>query len=191
MLTLEQLNALRGLNSSMPQSDKKTDTGVAIQSVATTDNSENNTNIPKTSDHANTEVTAETKQSESFYSNPIEAPCKNYMDEQGYFAYIDAYTHEVSHINLESGKIYTQDEVYQMSLSHAVRALPETYHNLTWQQVIDNDTSYDRFGSPVFTYEEINRALTKSKEPTSPTTGEIQKQPNDEAKTDPWGFPKE
>ena len=92
---------------------------------------------------------------------PVEIPCKNYTDENGHFAYIDIQTNKVVHVNLESEKIYTEDEVNQLCLKQITDTLPDDYKELTWQDVVNIDTLYDKFNRPAFTQQEIEEALKK------------------------------
>lgn len=122
---------------------------------------------------------------------PVEIPCKTYTDEKGHFAYIDANTHKIFHVNLDTGKVYTPDEVNQLSLQHAVHSLPDSYKELKWQETINNDTLYDRFGSPMFTFEELSTALENKISSTNHNEdpSSSNKSSEDATKTDPWGFP--
>ncbi|MBQ4400012.1 MAG: hypothetical protein II830_01810 [Alphaproteobacteria bacterium] len=178
MLTLQQLNALRGISANASKSATKTDNNIKS---AQPKNAPDSVSIPSP-------VTTEPQQQQpqNNYVSPIEIPCKNYADEQGHFAYIDANTHQTSHVNLDSGEVYTIEDVYRLSLAHSVKTLSATYHRLTWQQVMSNETLYDRFGSPVFSFEEIQTAYDKYIKPTiSSGTENV----NNPLKTDPFGFP--
>ncbi len=172
MLTLEQLNALRGIKSNSGSSaDKKTQVssaqGVATETVEIT---KNNT-APKVE-----------------YPDPIDIPCKNYTDEKGHFAYIDANTHQISHVNLDSGKTYTWDDVYALSLQHAVEPLSEEAHKLQWQQVLNEDTVFDRFGSPLFSFDEIQNAVEKAQNTSDVEPIASEEKANDKPKQDPFGL---
>ncbi len=98
---------------------------------------------------------------------PIEIPCKNYTDENGHFAYIDVQTDKVVHVNLESEKIYTEDEVNQLSLKQITDTLSDDYKELTWQDVVNIDTLYDKFNRPAFTLQEVEDALKKKNNRTN------------------------
>ncbi len=178
MLSLEQLNALRGTKASA--------TAPTATPVGTSDVGQN-ISQPADVSSASSGAQAQSQpqpqpQQESSYVAPVEVPCKNYDDEEGHFAYIDATTHQPMHVNLISGHPYTQDDVNRLSLFKVTSNLPGNAKNLTWQQVINNNTLYDQFGSPVFTVEEVNRVLEKM------TTSENMVSENP-PKTDPFGFP--
>lgn len=181
MLTLEKLNALRGISSGAAKSDE---TKTKISSQA-------NQNVAPNTEPATAMITPTQAQqapqnSQTGYPEPIEIPCKNYADEQGHFAYIDANTGQISHVNLENGNVYKLDDIYRLSLQHSVAALSEEYHKLVWQQVLNDETVYDRFGCPIFTFEEIQTAYDKYIKPTiSSGTENV----NNPLKTDPFGFP--
>lgn len=178
MLTLEQLNKLRGIKPNKPESisNNKADTTI-------------NETIPSVNN-----ATYDTK---SELPEPIEISCKNYTDEEGHFAYIDANTHKILHVNLDNGKVYTQDEVNQLSFKKATNFFPNDCSLLTWQEVVTDNTLYDKFGSPVFVFEEIDKALQKklNSKNTIPTDNELKStaiddtSADDERKTDSWGLP--
>ena len=143
MVSLEQLKALK--------------TKLGITKEETPDVTESKAVNPQSAEQKNKFV------------EPVAIPCKNYDDEKGHFAYIDANTHQPSHVNLATGKPYTQDDVNRLSLQKATKNMSEAEQKLTWQQVISKDTLYDQFGSPVFTAEEITRALTAPQNPEAPS----------------------
>lgn len=126
---------------------------------------------------------------------PVEISCKNYTDEKGHFAYIDANTKQIIHVNLDNGKVYTKEEVNQLSFKQSLSHLPSEYQNLTWQEVINKNTLYDEFGSPVFMLDEINAALNKNVNAQNEGSAEektgtvIENNTSNTPKTDPWGFP--
>ena len=167
MLTLEQLRVLRGTSSSVANKSAGTETGVLPDSVS----DKNEPSMPQ-----QVIEQPQVQQSQNRYPEPVKIPCKNYVDEQGHFFYIDANTHQISHVNLDTGQIYTFEDVYRLSLSHAVASLSDEYQNLTWQQVLSENTVFDRFGSPLFTFEEVYNAKEKSRQTIAP-------------KTDPFGLP--
>ena len=175
MLTLEQLNALRGIKSASTAPDNNTAESAPSAVAASAEGS--------AADKKDKSAPTENKG----YPEPIEIPCKNYADEKGHFAYIDANTKQVSHVNLDSGKTYSQDEVYRLSLQHAVEPLSEDAHKLEWQQVINSETLFDRFGSPVFTFEEIQNALEKARTTPQPLAENIAE--GGKPKKDPFGLP--
>lgn len=148
MLTLEQLNALRGI--------KTPDKPKPAANPAT----------PQTAPQQAQKSVSEPQQTADI-PDPVAIPCKNYNDEQGHFAYIDANTHKTEHVNLDTGKKYSQDDVNRLSLSYATRYMSDIEKQLTWQQVVNKDTVYDQFGSPIFTEEEIKRAVTYPQIPTT------------------------
>lgn len=175
MLSLEQLNALRGtkVNASAP--------------AASTDNEQNesqNVSQPETVAMPNSAAqTQEQPQQENSYIAPVEVPCKNYDDEEGHFAYIDANTHQATHVNLITGQPYTQDDVNRLSFLKVANSLFPEAKNLAWQQVINNNTLYDQFGYPMFTVEEVQNALYKVQATDNHNSEE------NKPKTDPFGFP--
>ena len=173
MLTLEKLNALRGISSNVakPNESKNTTTSQTHQTTV--------------SSIEPTQVQQAPQNPQTGYPEPVEIPCKNYADEQGHFAYIDANTGQISHVNLENGAVYKLEDVYRLSLQHSVAALSEEYHKLTWQQVFSDKTVYDRFGCPMFTFDEIQAAYDKFKpaESTETMNAEVP------TKTDPFGLP--
>lgn len=151
MLTLEQLNALRGI--------KTPDKPKPAASPAT----------PQTAPQQTQKSVSEPQKETANIPDPVAIPCKNYNDEQGHFAYIDANTNLPKHVNLTFDKKYTQDEVNYLSFKYAVRNMSDAEKQLTWQQVVTKDTVYDQFGSPIFTEEEIKRAVTNPQIPTTPS----------------------
>lgn len=175
MLSLEKLNALRGIKTNKP-------TTVSNQKD----------NIPK-SDMVNNEAKISSNSTPNISVEAIEIPCKNYMDEEGHFAYIDANTHKISHVNLNSGKIYNFDEIHSLSLKYILRALPDIYQNLKWEEVVSNNTLYDKFGYPMFTIEELDNALYNKN--NIDQTEQILEDTNNKTlseynpQTDPWGLP--
>ena len=186
MLTLQQLNALRGISAHAPKPAAKTDTNA--QSAQQNTNATASTPMPPpiSAESQQPQPSQAVQQPQSNYIPPVEIPCKNYADEKGHFAYIDANTGQIAHVNLETGTVYKLDDVYRLSLQHAVSALSPSYHQLTWQQTLNDETVYDRFGSPVFLFEEIQTAYDKYVKPTlSSNTGNISNPP----KTDPFGLP--
>jgi len=179
MLTLEQLNALRGIKSASTPA-----TSAAPANPAAPVASAENAPSSAATDTKDKPASVENKG----YPDPIEIPCKNYADEKGHFAYIDANTKQVLHVNLDSGKPYSQDEVYRLSLQHAVAPLSEDAQKLEWQQVINSETLFDQFGSPVFTFEEIQNALEKANAtPPQPTAENVAE--DGKPKKDPFGLP--
>lgn len=167
-ISLERLNALRGIKTTKPsaQPNKNPDD---YSPPVNTDNSVN----------ATPSMPAKPNNSEQ-----VEIPCKNYADEDGHFAYIDARTDKIVHVNLNNGKVYTQDEVKQLSLKYAVRELGTDYQTLKWQDVVNENTSYDQFGSPIFNQGEIEIAMQNKK------TGVVNGTSSEnEVEMDPWGLP--
>lgn len=150
MLTLEQLNALRGI--------KTPDKPKPVANPAT----------PQTAPQQAQKSVSEPQKTADI-PDPVAIPCKNYNDEQGHFAYFDANTKKTEHVNLDTGKKYSQDDVNRLSLSYATRYMSDAEKQLTWQQVVNKDTVYDQFGSPIFTEEEIKRAVTHPQIPITPS----------------------
>lgn len=193
MLTLEQLRALRGIatgNSAMPAENQNAPASVQQN----TDNVGAFSALQQTPQQQQNAAS----QAQPKLPDPIEIPCKNYNDEQGHFAYIDAYTHEITHVNLDTGKTYTQDEVKALSLKHATAVLSDDAKRLSWQQVITSNTLFDQFGSPSFTFEEIQNALNKLRQnnaaysyaqPQPVQTSTLDASAENKPKTDPFGFP--
>ena len=179
MLTLERLNALRGISSNTAKStEQRTTIPASIgQAIASNVESVAETSEQPQPTQQNPQIT---------YPEPIEIPCKNYVDEKGHFAYIDANTGQISHVNLDTGNIYKWDDIYRLSLEHSVAALSDQYHQLTWQQVLDDKTVYDRFGSPMFTFAEIQKAYDKHIKPTFLSE---KTETDNQTKTDPFGIP--
>lgn len=168
MLTMEQLRALRGIAHS------KTEIRAEPQNIDQNSSAEiSEKNVPFSPTQKSIQ--------------PINIACKNYLDEDGHFAYIDAYTHEVSHVNLNTGKVYTQEEVNQLSLSKSTLSLSDEAQKLSWEQVVSDETLYDQFGSPVFTYAEIQDALHKLRETSAAVQDSGLKV--DSSGKDPWGLP--
>ncbi len=151
MLTLEQLNALRGIKTP----DKPKPATVSTPAQPTFQQPQKTVSEPL---KETVEIPA-----------PVAIPCKNYDDERGHFAYIDANTQKTEHVNLDTGKKYSQDDVNRLSLSYATRYMSDAEKQLTWQQVVSKDTVYDQFGSPIFTEEEIKKAVTNPQTPTTPS----------------------
>ena len=179
MLTLERLNALRGISSKAAKSTEQKTTAPASTSQTIDSKVETVTEVVA-------QPQANPQKSQICYPEPVEIPCKNYMDEKDHFAYIDANTGQISHVNLEKGNIYKLEDVYCLSLKHSVEALSDEYHQLTWQQVLNDETVYDRFGCPMFTFEEIQAAYDKYIKSTY-SLGENKTE--DKPKTDPFGIP--
>ncbi|MBQ9271319.1 MAG: hypothetical protein IJ218_03540 [Alphaproteobacteria bacterium] len=173
MLTLERLNALRGISSNAPK---------PVEPKTATPNNIAQASSIQAAQPQNTQKQPEQKS----YPEPVEIPCKNYADEQGHFAYIDANTGQISHVNLETGNIYKLDDVYRLSLQHAVSALSPTYHQLTWQQMLNDETVYDRFGSPIFSFEDIQTAYEKY---ITPALAKDNTNDDNKPKTDAFGLP--
>ena len=171
MLSLEKLNSLRGIKT------KKN---------ATDPNAKDN--IQK-SEIFNSEVPASSNSAPDSSTKAVEIPCKNYMDEDGHFAYIDANTHKILHVNLNSGKIYNFDEIHSLSLKYILRALPDIYQNLKWEEVINNNTLYDKFGYPMFTVEELDNALHRKSNVQNLENINNETSFEDTSGTDPWGLP--
>lgn len=184
MLTLQQLNALRGISAHAPKSVTKTD--INAQSAQQNAYVAASTPTPPPVAPDESQQPQAVQQPQSNYIPPVEIPCKNYADEQGHFAYIDANTGQIAHVNLETGTVYKLDDVYRLSLQHAISALSPFYHQLTWQQMLNDETVYDRFGSPVFSFAEIQAAYDKYVKPTQSFGAENITNP---PKTDPFGLP--
>lgn len=185
MLTLQQLNRLRGIKTTEQRAEEEKK-----------DNSNANVAVPPIID-SNSVQASRAELSQPKLPEPVEIPCKNYADEDGHFAYIDAETHKIFHVNLDNGKVYTQDEVNQLALQHAIRSLPDSYKSLIWKDVVNNNTLFDMFGCPIFTFDEIDVALQKISNTQNTVSA-----PNNadtvinegalkqgEQKTDPWGLP--
>jgi len=166
MLTLEKLRALRGCTS-----DK---------------NNQTNKPSPEKKENPGNNVNAAAAQQQNDFMLPVEVPCKHYKDESGHFAYIDAHTHQPVHFNMQSGKSYTQAEVNQLSLSLAAKNITDAEKTLTWEQVITDETLYDKFGSPVIGEEDVRAALDKE---ASASHSEQSSQNQDIPTEDPYGFP--
>lgn len=113
MLTLEQLNALRGI--------KTPDKPKPVANPAT----------PQTAPQQAQKSVSEPQKTADI-PDPVAIPCKNYNDEQGHFAYIDANTKKTEHVNLDTGKKYSQDDVNRLSLSYATRYMSDAEKQLTW-----------------------------------------------------------
>ena len=170
MLTLEQIKALRGCSSngaSLQIEDKK-NTAEALQN--------------------STSTTVLDNSAKSTYVEPVDVPCKNYDDEDGHFAYIDANTKQPVHFNTLTGQPYTQDDINKLSLNHSLKKMPEVSLNLLWNDVITNDTLYDKFGSPVISEQEIRNALNSREQNTADVT-QNNAEVEEAIKTDAFGFP--
>lgn len=177
MLTLEKLNALRGISSTAAKAaEPKAD----VPNPAPTPS-------PQPSVQTAPDPTqAAAPKPPTGYPAAVEIPCKNYADEQGHFAYIDANNGQISHVNLETGNIYKLEDVYRLSLQHAVNTLSPDYHRLTWQQMLNDATVYDRFGCPLFSFTEIQNAFEKYILPNLTISTEDN---DNRSKTDPFGLP--
>lgn len=152
-LIMEKFSALRGIGS-------KT-TKTANSSVGATAQSSQINSSAELMSTATVQPQKQQEKLQASYSEPIEIPCKNYSDEQGHFAYIDANTGQIAHVNLETGNVYKMTDVYRLSLQHAVSPLSPDYHRLTWQKMLSDETVYDRFGSPIFSFAEIQSGYEK------------------------------
>ena len=188
MLTLEKLNELRGIKPSTPTSKTVEDTSnIPLQGTISPTSSSASSQI----DRMSTQSSPSPQKGEPV--QPVEIPCKHYADEAGHFAYIDADTKQIMHVNLENGKVYTQDEVNRMSIQHAVEPLSEDYKVLTWQQVMNRDTLFDQFGSPVFSFDDIQKAFDNLKQQnTNQEASAVSASETNEKnapKVDPWGIP--
>ena len=105
MLTLQQLNALRGISAHAPKSVTKTDTNA--QSAQQNTNATASTPMPPpiSAESQQPQPSQAAQQPQTNYIPPVEIPCKNYADEKGHFAYIDANTGQIAHVNLETGTV--------------------------------------------------------------------------------------
>ena len=95
------------------------------------------------------------------------------------------------HVNLESEKIYTEDEVNQLSLKQITDTLSDDYKELTWQDVVNIDTLYDKFNRPAFTLQEVEEALKKknNRTNTNAETTNSEDKSTEEKLISQWGLP--
>lgn len=176
MLTPELLNKLRGIST--PQSREKP---AGTQPNQTASQSTQAAPQPTSNVSSAGQPTAPSPQDNPEEERPIEVPCRYYDDEEGHFAYIDGKTHQPVHFNTDSGRTYTQNDINFLSLRYAARNLSPKERRLRPEQVINDNTLYDKFGSPVFTTEEIMRAAA-----ALPDSEPI---PEGMPRKDKWGYP--
>ena len=169
MISIENILNLRGIKTADKHSEKadisKQKTSVSASPTQVNASLQHlkekieKTSFTSANSQDDADIKAKTSEDTAKFIQPVAVPCKNYADRPGHFAYIDANTNKAEHVNLVSGKKYTQDEVNTLSLHYATRNMSEAEKKLTWQQVVSKDTLYDQFGSPVFTEAEIKQAV--------------------------------
>lgn len=172
MLTLDKLKALRGCSSAQNNAENDSDKTQNLTS-----------NTPES-----VLQQQQANQPQNDFMLPVEVPCKHYDDENGHFAYIDAHTKAPVHFNTLTGKSYNQDEINQLSLGFIIKNLPESAKSLNCDDIITDNTLYDRFGSPVFTEAEITNAMERK---TANTFNNSENKDNSDTlpKVDAFGFP--